>query len=45
MRGYLDEKKANRGPKHVHTVEGFGLDADEIRERFDDYCQRFDLAS
>ena len=45
MRGYLDEKKANRGPRHVHTVEGFGLDADEIRERFDDYCQRFDLAS
>jgi hypothetical protein len=43
MRAYLEEKRRNRGPKHIHTVEGFGLDAAAIRERFADYCQRFDL--
>jgi len=44
MRAYLAEKKAKRGPQHIHTVEGFGLDPSEIRERFHRYCQRFDLA-
>jgi hypothetical protein len=45
MRTYLDEKRSNRGPKHIHTVEGFGLDAGAIQERFADYYQRFDLAA
>jgi hypothetical protein len=45
MRAYLSEKDAKRGPKHIHTVEGFGIDANGIRDRLKDYCERFDLAS
>jgi hypothetical protein len=43
MRAYLEEKRRNRGPKHIHTAEGFGLEPGAIRERFANYCQRFDL--
>ena len=29
---------------HEHSPEGFGLEADAIRERFANYCARFELA-
>ena len=45
MRGFLDEKRLNRGAKHIHTAKGFSLDPNAIRERFASYYQRFDLAS
>ncbi len=45
MRAFLAEKARNRGPKHIHAAEGFGLNPDAIRERFEGYCRRFDLAS
>ena len=43
MRAYVTERETRRGPRHIHTVEGFGLDANAIRERFRVYRQRFDL--
>jgi hypothetical protein len=43
MSEYMTRRRQSRGPRHVHAAEGFGLDPNEIRERFSSYCQRFDL--
>ena len=43
MHEYMRAKRENASPRHIHTTEGFGLDPDEIRERFASYCARFDL--
>jgi hypothetical protein len=43
MHAYMQAKRENPGPRHVHTSEGFGLDPAAIRERFSSYCERFDL--
>lgn len=43
MGAYMTQKRKDRGPRHIHMTEGFGLDTDAIRERFSSYCQRFDL--
>jgi len=43
MQAMLEQR--NRKPKdvHIHSPEGFGFRAGEIRGRLHDYCQRFDL--
>jgi hypothetical protein len=43
MHDYMQAKRENAGPRHIHTSEGFGLDPAAIRERFASYCARFDL--
>jgi hypothetical protein len=43
MHDYMQAKRENAGPRHIHTSEGFGLDPAAIRERFASYCERFDL--
>lgn len=43
MHEYMQAKRENPSPPHVHTSEGFGLDPAAIRERFSSYCERFDL--
>ena len=43
MGEYMSRRRQSKGPRHVHAAEGFGLDPNEIRERFSSYCQRFDL--
>jgi hypothetical protein len=43
MHEYMQAKCEKAGPRHIHLAEGFGLDAAEIRERFESYCTRFDL--
>ncbi|NNK06931.1 MAG: sulfotransferase [Myxococcales bacterium] len=43
MHAYMRAKRSNPAPRHVHSPEGFGLDADAIHERFAGYCARFEL--
>jgi hypothetical protein len=43
MRRYMVDRRKKSGPRHIHAAEGFGLRPEAIRERFDGYCQRFDL--
>ncbi len=43
MHAYMRAKRANPAPRHIHSTEGFGLDADAIHERFARYCARFEL--
>lgn len=43
MHEYAIEKRLRSSARHLHAAEGFGLDADAIRERFRAYCERFDL--
>ncbi len=43
MHDYMQAKRENAGPRHIHTSEGSGLDPAAIRERFASYCARFDL--
>jgi len=43
MHEYMTSIRENPSPRHVHTIEGFGLDSDAIGERFASYCERFDL--
>jgi hypothetical protein len=44
----MQELLAARAPAtasaHEHSLQGFGLEANAIRERFADYCARFSLA-
>jgi hypothetical protein len=37
-----DQKKEHTG-RHVHALEGFGLDGEGVRARFSDYCADLDL--
>ncbi len=43
MHRYMVDRRKKSGPRHIHAAEGFGLRPEAIRERFDGYCQRFDL--
>ena len=43
MTEYMAGRRRNKGLRHVHAAEGFGLDPLEVRERFSGYCERFDL--
>ena len=43
MHDYMRAKREKASARHVHTVEGFGLERDAIHERFASYCARFDL--
>lgn len=43
MHEYMRVKRARQSPRHIHSAEGFGLDTSAIHERFDSYCERFDL--
>lgn len=43
MRRYLDDESHKPRSVHEHSPEGFGLTGAEIRGRFADYCERFDV--
>ena len=43
MHEYMIQKRLRAGARHLHSAEGFSLDARAIRDRFSSYCQRFDL--
>lgn len=43
MQSYVDTQAQAPRTVHEHSPEGFGLGAEEIRDRFRDYCLRFDL--
>ncbi|MGB3051774.1 MAG: hypothetical protein WBB42_12295, partial [Polyangiales bacterium] len=43
MAAMVDAEDRKVRDVHIHSPEGFGLSADEIRGRLIDYCQRFDL--
>ena len=43
MQSLLDTEATKPKDIHIHSPEGFGLRRDEIRERFSDYCARFEL--
>ena len=43
MSEYMIQKRLQPSPRHLHAAEGFGLDPLAIRDRFANYCARFDL--
>ncbi len=43
MQAFIRAKRENASPRHIHGAQGFGLEPGAIRERFADYCDRFDL--
>jgi hypothetical protein len=43
MQGFIRTKREAPGPRHIHSADGFGFDPSAVRERFADYCDRFDL--
>jgi hypothetical protein len=43
MRQLMAAKRQRPSAPHAHSAEGFGLESGAIRERFADYCERFDL--
>lgn len=43
MQDWMDQPRADMPGRHVYSAEQWGLDADEIRERFTDYIEKFDL--
>jgi hypothetical protein len=43
MHEYMRTKRRSPSLRHIHAVEGFGLERDAIHERFAAYCARFDL--
>ena len=43
MAAMVDAESRKARDVHIHSPEGFGLRADEIRERLAGYCERFDL--
>ena len=45
MQVFIRAKRDNASPRHIHGAEGFGLDPGAIRERFAQYCDRFDLTA
>jgi hypothetical protein len=45
MREFLAARAPRSESAHQHSLEGFGLEVDAIRERFADYSARFSLAA
>jgi len=43
MRRFVDQRQAARIGKHVHSLEGFGLRTDAVRERFASYCAELEI--
>ncbi|MGB5521629.1 MAG: hypothetical protein WBM96_03605, partial [Polyangiales bacterium] len=43
MASMVDAEERKVRDVHIHSPEGFGLRADEIRDRLASYCERFDL--
>jgi hypothetical protein len=43
MRALIEAEASKPRDVHIHSPEGFGLSAGEIRERLRGYCERFDL--
>lgn len=43
MQGFIRAKRDKASPRHIHSAGGFGFDSGAIRERFANYCDRFDL--
>ena len=43
MQSYLAEKPQNKHGKHKYSLEKFGLNREEIGERFNEYIKRFDI--
>jgi hypothetical protein len=43
MQRFLDPRRKAPSGKHVHSLEGFGLDSDAVRERFETYCKDLEL--
>jgi len=44
MQAWMDQPRADKPGKHVYSAEQWGLDEDEVRERFADYIGRLDLS-
>ena len=45
MQRFLDEEASKPGSLHEHSLAGFGLRPEAIRERWKGYCETFDLGS
>ena len=43
MKKMLDTNPKGKFGKHEYSLDEFGLAAEQIRERYDDYCQRFNV--
>lgn len=44
MRRYIDANPKGKHGKHEYRLEDYGLTKDMIRERFGDYCRKYDIA-
>ena len=45
MAAWMEENPQDRFGRHRYTVDQFGLDADELREQFADYVDRYQVPS
>lgn len=45
MKRFLQASPKDKHGPHRYSLEQFGIDADRERERYREYCQRFDLAT
>lgn len=45
MRHYLDAKPKDRFGRHTYDLADYGLTAGEIRERFAEYCEDYDVST
>jgi len=43
MQTFVDQRRMGPSGKHVHSLEGFGLDRDAVRERFATYCTDLEI--
>ncbi|MDH3726154.1 MAG: sulfotransferase, partial [Myxococcales bacterium] len=43
MRGFLADNPRGKHGSHNYELEDFGIDLDQIRERFADYCRAYDI--
>lgn len=43
MRGFLADNPRGKHGSHRYELEDFGIDLDQIRERFADYCRAYDI--
>ena len=43
MERFVSDRRTGPRHRHVHALEGFGLQRGAVRERFKAYCERFDL--
>lgn len=45
MAAWIEENPQDRFGRHRYTLDQFGLDADELREQFADYVERYEVPS